>query len=129
MDNQAAGILVMLNNYFHDFAVAVLICSLLMSYFLSNEASKHAASLPIDSLVAAALRRFAVVTKVSFGWVMVGGVIRMLTYRDFEWVAAAGNGQVLALGVKHVILVSLIVVSFWLTRRERRRLQYHEARG
>jgi hypothetical protein len=38
-------------------------------------------------------------------FIIVGGIIRTATYRSFEWVEAAGKGQVAALIVKHIVLV------------------------
>ncbi|HLE80126.1 MAG TPA: hypothetical protein VJA25_02410 [Dehalococcoidia bacterium] len=126
MEQQLIGILVMLNNYFHDLAVALLFCSLLLAAFLSKEARGYGA-MP-QTFVAATLKRFALVTKLSLVWVLVGGVIRTITYKDYEWVAAAGNGQVVALALKHLILVSLVALSLWLLLRERTNRRLEERR-
>jgi hypothetical protein len=43
----------------------------------------------------------------SLAWVLVGGAIRAWFYMDYEWLPAAGRGQIAALGVKHVLLFGL----------------------
>ncbi len=43
----------------------------------------------------------------SLAWVLLGGVIRVIFYRQYEWLPRAGTAQIPALMLKHLILVSL----------------------
>jgi hypothetical protein len=53
-------------------------------------------------------------------WTLAGGVVRALAYKRYEWVEAVGKAQVPALILKHVILVSFVVLGVLVLRRVRR---------
>ncbi len=90
---------VMLNNYFHDLAVAFLFASCLMARIVL----RHGSGTPPRRLVEI-LRRVA---WGSLAWVLVGGAIRAWFYQEYEWLPKAGTAQVPALVVKHLFLVAL----------------------
>jgi hypothetical protein len=95
------ALLVMLNNYFHDLAVAFLWASSLLAHLVVNEWPGK----PSDR-VATILSRVA---WGSLAWVLVGGAIRVWFYREYEWLPRAGTAQIPALMVKHLVLVTLTV--------------------
>ena len=99
------AVLVMLNNYLPDLATAVFAVSTLAAYFLRRSPAMRDAPVSVRALAMSLVR----VGIFSLGWVLLGGVIRALTYRRYEWVEAAGRDQVTALAVKHVILVCLVI--------------------
>ncbi len=109
------AIVILLSNYFHDLAVALLLCSLLIGR-LYEAGLRRSGSW--TAAIGASLR--AVARRVAWGsltWIIIGGIIRTLTYREYEWSEAAGRGQVAALAVKHVVLVALTVIGLlWLWR-------------
>ena len=45
----------------------------------------------------------------ALAWVLLGGVVRVIFYREYEWLPRAGTAQIPALAVKHVVLVTLTV--------------------
>lgn len=93
------AILVMLNNYFHDLAVAFLFASTLMAHIVL----RRWPGVP-SARVVALLRRVAWGSLV---WVLLGGAVRAWFYREYEWLPKAGTAQVPALVAKHVLLVAL----------------------
>jgi len=93
------ALFVMLNNYFHDLAVAFLFASSLMAHLVVRELQNR----PSTRLVRA-LRRVA---WGSLAWVMLGGIVRVIFYREYEWLPKAGTAQIPALMVKHVVMVAL----------------------
>jgi len=95
------AIAVMLNNYFHDLAVAFLFASSLLSWVVV----KHWPGTPSPRVVTILQR----VAWGSLAWVLIGGAIRAWFYQEYEWSPRAGTAQVSALGVKHVILFALTV--------------------
>ena len=95
------AVLVIINNYFHDLAVAFLFASTLMAHL----ALRHWPGPPSDAF-AASLRKIA---WGSLAWVLLGGVVRVWFFKDYEWVPAAGNAIIPALMVKHIFLVTLTV--------------------
>jgi hypothetical protein len=100
------GIAVMLINYFHDLAVALLAANVLTVYFVGRILDDR----PVrDDIIP---RLFKLLSRVTYGTlavVLLGGIIRMINFMEFEWNQAAGNGQIPALIVKHVLLVGLTV--------------------
>lgn len=117
MGKEVIGIFVMLNNYFHDLAVAVFFCSVLISWFIGRELEGEGFAFGVRLL-----QRLWLVAKLSLVWILLGGMVRALAYRDYEWMSAAGNGQIPALIIKHLLLASLVVIGLYLQFRLRRRL-------
>jgi hypothetical protein len=110
------AILVMLNNYFHDLATAVFAVSAVTAYLLRRSLAMQAAPGPLRPVVAGLVR----LGLFSLAWTLFFGIIRGLTYRQYEWMEAAGRDQVAALVVKHVILVFLVVLGLMALRKVRR---------
>ena len=95
------AVLVMLNNYFHDLAVAFLFASTLLAHVVL----RYWPGRPSRD-VAKVLTRIA---WVSLAWVLLGGIVRVIFYKEYEWLPKAGTAQVPALMAKHVVLVVLTV--------------------
>ena len=95
------AILVMLNNYFHDLAVAFMWASSLMAHLVL----RYWPGKPSQELA-------KILTRIAWGslaWVLIGGAIRAYFYMDYEWLPKAGTAQIPALAVKHVLLLGLTV--------------------
>jgi hypothetical protein len=107
---------VMLNNYLHDLATAVFAVSALAAWFLLKSSATREATAVLQPVVDG-LRK---VGFFSLGWILLGGVVRALCYRRYEWMEAAGRDQIPALMVKHVILVSLVIAGLVVLSRVRR---------
>jgi hypothetical protein len=60
-------------------------------------------------------------------WTLLGGWIRGITYREYEWMEAAGREQVPVLVLKHVILFALVVVGIVVHYRVHRLLRTEAA--
>jgi hypothetical protein len=93
------AILVMMNNYFHDLAVAFLFASTLMAHVVL----RYWRGRPSADLV----RTLTRIAGGSLIWVLLGGVVRVIFYREYEWSPKAGTAQVPALMAKHVLMVGL----------------------
>jgi hypothetical protein len=119
------AILVMLNNYFHDLSTAVFAVSALGAWFLyRSQAMQKAPDAVLP--VAAGLVKVGIV---SLAWTLLGGMMRGVTYREYEWVEAAGRGQVPVLVLKHVLLVCVVTAGVIILYRVHRlrRSQEEEA--
>jgi peptidoglycan/LPS O-acetylase OafA/YrhL len=95
------AVFVMLNNYFHDLAVAFLFASTLMAHVVL----RYWPGRPSQEVA-------RVLTRVAWGslvWVLLGGIVRVIFYKEYEWLPKAGTAQVPALMAKHVVLVVLTV--------------------
>ena len=96
------ALLVMMNNYFHDLAVAFLFASSLLSHVILRHWPQ-----PHSPGLVTALKRIA---WGSLAWVVIGGAIRGRFYMEYEWLEKAGTLQLPALVVKHILLLAL---TFW----------------
>ena len=94
------GIFVMLNNLFHDLSVAMLMSIMLLIFWIDRE----------KALTPGLYSKLSGLSKICWIVIILGGVIRTIAYRKYEWMEAAGEGQVAALVIKHLILVSAVVL-------------------
>lgn len=102
------SIFIMLNNFFHDFAVALLFVSLLILSYIYKQTLAHQ-NLPkllFTEQLYAFMRKLI---WAAWFWIIVGGVIRTLAYEQYEWNPAVGRGQVAALILKHIFLITLVI--------------------
>jgi len=109
------AILVMMNNYFHDLAVAFLFASAVMA----RAVLRYWPGPPSEGVV----RFLGRVAWGSLAWVLAGGAVRAWFYREYEWLPKAGTAQVPALVVKHVLLVGLTVYALMTVVKLRRSLE------
>jgi uncharacterized membrane protein len=120
------SIFIMLNNFFHDFAVAMLFACLLVLVYIQRLAKSR----DFEQQQAFAFGVYRALSKIIIAcWVIivVGGVIRTLAYQEFEWMESAGRGQVLALMIKHVLLLTFVIFGTALQLRLRK--VFRKSRG
>jgi hypothetical protein len=113
MEKELLGVLVKLNNASHDLAVASFFVCILTGLWLWRDLGMSAGSI---------IRRLMTIALWSFVWIILAGIVRAVTYVDYEWMAAVGNSQVTALMVKHILLVLVSVWGIYGYLRLRRRL-------
>jgi hypothetical protein len=97
------GVFIMMNNYFHDVATALLLASGVVMWIIVRRMERSAD----ESVIRYFLRIYSGVTrlaKFSLLWILIGGIPRTIAYKEFEWANAAGKGQIAALIVKHVLV-------------------------
>jgi len=102
------GVAIMMNNYFHDVATALLIGSATALHAIVRIQAGMAS--PVATVFF--LRTYGQMVKLfrfALWWVIIGGVPRTIFYTSFEWANAADKLQVPALMVKHVMIVTLVV--------------------
>ena len=104
------ALFVMLNNYFHDLATAVFGVSAFAAYWVLRE---EGAKLALRALS----QKLVWLGRWSLVWVLVGGVVRALAYRDYECSEAAGKAQVPVLAVKHLVLFTLVALGILFLRK------------
>jgi hypothetical protein len=100
------AILVLLNNFLHDFSAAGWIfCTVMLWQVLRKKEAGEGRSIFIHLLKINRL-----LMRISLGGIIVFGIFRALAYRTYEWNAAAGEGQITLLIVKHIILTVVFVL-------------------
>ena len=109
------ALLVMLNNFFHDLAVAFLFASSLVAHLVLRTLPGK----PPERL-ATALSRIAWGSLI---WVLVGGAVRTWFFMQYEYLPQAGAGLVPMLIAKHVVLIGVTVLGLVAVVRLRLRLK------
>lgn len=103
----ALGVIIMMNNFFHDLSVALFLCALLALMAILQERTGSLTALHEESL-GRLEKLFKKTARWSFFFILAFGAVRTWFYKDFEWHSAVEHGQVAALIVKHVLFVLLI---------------------
>ena len=125
MSDSTVAILVMLNNWFHDFAVALLFASLLVLSIIYRR-TRERNDVYWHQFAGVIAGSFNKLIFACWAMIIVGGIFRTLAYERFEWSDAAGKGQISVLVIKHIILVSLVVWGTMIQIRLRRLLKRDE---
>jgi hypothetical protein len=118
----AFAIALMMNNYLHDVATALLAASAFALVVLLRRYEAGPRGPDAGRYFLEIAERMAKLARFSVAWIVLGGIPRTIWYGEFEWANAAGRGQVPALVVKHVIAAFFVVagIAFW--RRLGRRM-------
>jgi hypothetical protein len=105
----------MMNNYLHDVATALLAASACALVVLLRRYEAGARGPDAARYFLEIAERMTKLARFSLGWIVVGGIPRTIWYGEFEWASAAGRGQVVALIVKHVVALAFVIagVVFW----------------
>ncbi|HSN91977.1 MAG TPA: hypothetical protein VLS93_12175 [Anaeromyxobacteraceae bacterium] len=117
----AGGVALMMNNYLHDVATALLASSAFALWTMLRRHEAGGGGPDAARLFLALHRSMASLARLSLAWIVLGGIPRTIWYADFEWANAAGRGQVTALVVKHVVAFALVGlgIGFWMRLRRR----------
>jgi len=109
------SIIIIINNYFHDLATGLLLSSAVILWVLGRRAEQGGA---LERLALAraypTLVRFA---RGAFAWIILGGIPRTIFFTRYEWDPAVVNGIIPALMVKHVFMVTVIIIGAIMWRR------------
>ena len=117
-------IALMLANYFHDLAVAMLAASVIVIHLAGRIMGEKTEAREILNRLVQGMSRVA---WWSLGYVIVAGAVRAWFFMDFEWnPLVEKQGMLVALGFKHVLLVGLTVFGIVGMRRTREKYRDHE---
>ena len=116
-------IILMLTNYFHDLAVALLAANVILIHmvdgYLKDEPDRKA-------VLARLVGKLSRVTWFALSYVVAAGAVRAYFFMEFEWnPLVEKEGMLVALGVKHVLLVGLTVFGIIGQLRHKRRYIDH----
>ena len=101
------GAIITANNYLHDVATGLMLMSFGAIWYVSRsfgEDSDTGTSRLYLSLYEAVTR----IAKFSLVWILLGGVPRTIYYTRLECAPAAGEAQVVALVIKHVLVFAMV---------------------
>jgi len=121
------SILIIINNYLHDVATAVLLSSAVILFVLDRQAMRGGAEQS-----RALARAFPALTRFAWGaivWIVVGGIPRTIFFSRYEWDPALVKGIVPALIVKHTLMVVAVVIGAIMWSRAAKRARAELAGG
>lgn len=104
-DKGLVGMLVMLNNFLHDLAVAMYFIAWMALVVIAREKESSPLKTRLEKL-------FFKTGAWSFVFILALGGVRAATYAEYEWYEMVRHGQVAALVVKHIAFV-IIIVGGW----------------
>ncbi len=99
-----AKVLIVMNNYFHDVATAMLLASALVMFVLFRAAKREGEG--ARQWLAKLYPHLTKIAWFSLGWIVIGGIPRTIFFSDVEWNMADPSNRYLftALMVKHVFM-------------------------
>jgi hypothetical protein len=115
------GVAVMMNNYFHDVATAMLAASAFCLYAIDQVRT----AINTQTATIFFLKTYRIMVKFfhfALWWIIIGGVPRTIFYRSFEWNHFADQLQVPALMVKHILMAALVVWGVYAWRRLKKKV-------
>lgn len=115
-------VLIILNNYFHDVATAMLFSSALVVWLLARKARSEDAD--AVRVLASAYPLLTRIAWFSLAWIVIGGIPRAVFFQQVEWNLADPSNKYLfvALVVKHIFMWSAVAVGAVMWLRARRLL-------
>ena len=118
----AAGVALMMNNYLHDVATALLLASAVALWVMLRRYRREGG--PAAARYFLAIHRSMTrLAAFSLAWIVLGGIPRAIFYSEFEWANAAGRAQVPALVAKHVLAFAFVGAGAWFWVILRRRVR------
>ena len=112
-------IILMLTNYFHDLAVALLAANVIVIHMVARYLEAEPTREEVLGRLVAKLSR---VTWFALAYVLVAGAVRAYFFMEFEWnPLVERNGMLVALGMKHVLLVGLTIFGIMGQQQHKRR--------
>ncbi len=110
------GVAVMMNNYLHDVATALMMASAVVLH--ATVRVQGSMSSPTATVFFLRTHHLLVkFFKFSLWWIIIGGVPRTIFYASFEWNHFADKLQVPALMVKHVMMAAAVIYGIYAWRR------------
>ncbi len=114
--------LVLINNFIHDLSAAMWFCGLILLFILEKEAGRWRDRIEIQPFVRRVFKRFSRITIVSLVVVLAGGIIRAINFKEYEWLKAAGDRQIHLLIIKHIFLLTIVILGIYLHLRLSRKI-------
>lgn len=120
--DQAKHIILMTVNYSHDIATALLAASGAAMWMLSSTYPADATP-AVERFFVRAYRGITRIAKDSLYYILLAGVPRVVFYMQYEWSDLAGDLQVVAVVIKHIVMFALVGtgVYFWIKLGRRAR--------
>ena len=103
----AKHVVLMTINYSHDIATALLAASGAVLWLLSRHYPADATP-RTERFFAAAYRSVGRIAKDALYYIVIAGIPRVVFYMRYEWSDLAGDLQILAVVIKHLVMFLLV---------------------
>lgn len=110
------SILIIMNNYFHDVATAVLLSAAVVMWVLGKQAERGSAQ--ERAALAAFYPTLTKFAKASLAWIVIGGIPRLIYFNTYD-LGALRDDLMPAIAVKHIVEFAAIGAGVLLWRRVR----------
>ena len=115
-----------MNNYFHDVATAMMFASAFVLWKLLKHYDAAPEPKP-GAFFVTLVRSMRKLVIFSVVWICLGGIPRLIYYKEFEWQHFADKAQIPALIVKHIFALAFVIAGSWLLWQLRKRVKVIEA--
>lgn len=106
--SQPLAVFIMMSNYFHDVATAMIMASSVTMWVILSRYEKNS-SPGSAALLVWLYKGISKVVIFSWVWILSAGALRFLTFRTYEWPNAVEKHQESALMVKYCIALAMMV--------------------
>jgi len=100
--SEISGVILMMNNYFHDVATALLLASGIAIWIIYKKLG-NSDNPDVREYFLKLYDSMTSLAKFALAWIILGGIPRTYFYTEFEWSHYAGKSQIPALIIKHVL--------------------------
>lgn len=111
--SQPAAVFIMMSNYFHDVATAMIMASSVAMWIILKiyeDSSKPDARTFLVHLY----QGISKMVIISWVWIVSAGLLRFITFNAYEWPNAVEKHQEYGLMVKYVIALAMMAGGAWL---------------
>jgi hypothetical protein len=117
------GVIIMMNNYFHDVATALLMASAFVIWVIVKRYECSVITHETTDYFLKIYKSSTKLAKFALLWIILGGIPRTIFYTEFEWANAAGKSQITALVVKHILAFTIVGTGAYLWIRINRKVK------
>ena len=117
------GVIIMMNNYFHDVATALLMASAIVIWVIIKRYESSVVTNETTDYFLKIYKSSTMMAKFALLWIILGGIPRTIFYTEFEWANAAGKSQITALVVKHILAFAIVGTGAYLWIRINRKVK------
>ena len=104
----------MISNYFHDLATALLASNIAVVYILGKILDENENKY---QLMFGVFSKLSYITYGALAYIILAGIPRAIFFMEFEWNPAVGKGQIAALVIKHLFLISVTIFGLVVHRK------------
>ena len=128
--SQGVAVFIMMNNYFHDVATAMVMALSVMMLVVIRKYQSGPSVRPLSALkrIYRGISGFVIF---SWCWILVSGIIRFATFSSYEWPNAVEKHQEYGLMTKYGLAVVMIAAGalLWIAVVRRMRAIVSEEEG